>query len=111
MLQSFIILISYLSLIFAKDIYIVSPAKLSPTNYPRWAHYHWIWLHHDQSNQNNITNLVNDYQSYNIPVGGVNVDSEWATQFNNFEVNTEKFPNFSSMIDSFHNQDIHVIMW
>jgi hypothetical protein len=41
--------------------YVVPPAELEPSTYSAWAHKHWVWLHHGQSNQENTTNLVNGY--------------------------------------------------
>ena len=51
------------------------------------------------------------YKENGIPVGAVNIDSMWATQFNNFVVNTDKFYNFTELIDNLHNEDIKVILW
>ena len=58
-----------------------------------------------------MTRLVSDYKSYEIPVGALNIDSEWATAFNNFEVDTAKFPDFQGMVSDFHAQDVRVILW
>ena len=44
-------------------------------------------------------------------VGAVNIDSTWATQFNNFEVDTNKFPDFTSLVSSMHQKDVKVTMW
>jgi alpha-glucosidase (family GH31 glycosyl hydrolase) len=46
-----------------------------------------------------------------IPVGAVNIDSEWATEFNNFVVNPEKFPEFKSLVTSMHDMNVRVTMW
>ena len=61
--------------------YIVQPAYQSPTNYPKWAHYQWVWLHNSEITQNNILALVQGYVERDIPVGAVNIDSTWSTQF------------------------------
>lgn len=90
---------------------IISAASLPSSIYHSWAHSHWVWLHNGLSNQQNTTDLINGYISRNIPVGGVDIDSTWATQFNNFEVDVNKFPNFSGLINDLHNQNIRVILW
>jgi len=46
-----------------------------------------------------------------LKVGAVNIDSTWATQFNNFEVDTNKFPDFSSLVKSLHDKNVKVTMW
>jgi alpha-glucosidase (family GH31 glycosyl hydrolase) len=44
-------------------------------------------------------------------VGGYNIDSEWATEFNNFVVDTNKFPDFNSLVSSMHDKNVMVTMW
>eukprot|EP01038_Epipyxis_sp_PR26KG_P009737 gene9737-13103_t len=90
---------------------LIPVANLKPTNYQKWAHYHFVWLHNSESNQNNVSNLIKDYHSHNIPFGAVNIDSMWATQFNNFVVNTDKFPDFAGLVQEIHDQNAKVILW
>ena len=52
---------------------IVPPASLAPSPYQKWAHYHWVWLVNDDGNQENCTNLIDDYISNEIPVGALNI--------------------------------------
>ena len=47
--------------------------------------------------------MVRTYQSYNITVGALNIDSAWATGFNNFKWNYTKFPNPKGLIDKMHS--------
>lgn len=91
--------------------YVVPPATMNPATYHDWAHKHWVWLQHGSSNQQNSTDLVQGYLDRGIPVGAVNIDSEWATEFNNFEVNTDKYPDLPGFVASMHKQDIRVTMW
>lgn len=92
-------------------IKLVPEADIPPATYHTWAHKHWVWLHHGQSNQQNATDIVDGYLSRGIPVGGYNIDSEWATEFNNFVVDTNKFPDFNSLVSSMHDKDVMVTMW
>jgi alpha-glucosidase (family GH31 glycosyl hydrolase) len=62
-------------------------------------------------NQANTTGLVNDYLSHGIPVSAVNIDSTWETQFNNFEPDTTKFPDFPAMVKGIHEQNVKVLLW
>ncbi len=91
--------------------YVVPVADLNPTNYQKWAHYHWVWLKNSESNQDNTTALLKGYRENNISVGAVNLDSTWATQFNNFVVNTEKFHDFPGLLKNIHDQHIKVTLW
>ena len=55
--------------------------------------------------------MVSKYQSYNISVGALNIDSAWSTGFNNFKWNYTKFPNPKGLIDKMHHEGIRVIAW
>ena len=91
---------------------IVPAAKLKPATYQKWAHYHWVWLKNADGNQDNITELVYQYIENGIAVGAVNIDSEWATAFNNFEVDKNKFPDFKGFVNNLHkNLYIKIVMW
>lgn len=95
----------------AQSAFVVPPSSTPPTNYQKWAHYHWVWLKNDLGNQANETALIQGYKDINVPVGALNIDSEWATQFNNFVVDTNKFPDFKGLVDQMHNDGIKVILW
>ncbi len=58
-----------------------------------------------------MTDLVNGYKNRNISVGAINIDSGWSTGFNNFEIDTNKFPNLGELINQMHQSDIRVIHW
>ena len=91
--------------------YIVPPAQLSAASYPLWAHAHWVWNKNDKSNAGNVTELVDEYAAHDIPVGAVNIDSMWETQFNNFEVDPSKFSDFPGLVASLHARGLKVLMW
>lgn len=90
---------------------VVEPASLKPTSYHRWAHEHWVWNHNDKSDQVDVMQLIQDYADHNIRVSAVNIDSEWATQFNNFQPDTTKFTDFEGMVNEIHSQGLKVILW
>jgi alpha-glucosidase (family GH31 glycosyl hydrolase) len=39
------------------------------------------------------------------------VDSGWSTAFNNFEVDTRAFPDFTAMVMGMHAKGVRVIVW
>ena len=90
---------------------IVSPSNVPNALYPSWAHSHWVWLASGQANQSSEIALVNGYLDRNVPVGGVDIDSQWATGDNDFIWNTDKYPQPKQMIQTFHDLDIRVILW
>lgn len=63
------------------------------------------------SNQVNVTMLIDDYAKHDIKVGGVNIDSEWATGFNSFVPVLDKFPDFQGMVGYIHSKGLRVTLW
>jgi len=47
-----------------------------------------VRVDHTKENQKVLLDLVDRYLSLNIPVGAVDVDSQWSTGVNNFVVDT-----------------------
>ena len=76
-----------------------------------WAHSHWVWLASSQANQSSEIDLVNGYLERDVPVGAVDIDSEWTTGINNFIWDTNKYPDAKGMIDYFHSIGVNVICW
>jgi alpha-D-xyloside xylohydrolase/trinucleotide repeat-containing gene 6 protein len=70
-----------------------------------------VWLPQSTETQQGEIDLVNGYLSRDIPVGCLNVDSNWSTGVNNYVWDLEKFPNASAMIAHFHSLNIKVIAW
>lgn len=54
---------------------------------------------------------MNDYDEHNISFGAIDIDSGWSTGYNNFEVDTSKFPSFPSLVSSIHQQGRRIILW
>lgn len=90
---------------------VVPTAQLPGAPYHKWAHGHWVWNHNGAVNQENTTAIVQQYLDHGIPVSAVNIDSTWATQFNNFEPDTAKFPDFKSMVSDLHAKNVNVLLW
>jgi alpha-glucosidase (family GH31 glycosyl hydrolase) len=111
MLSLFSLLPLLLVLARTAATYEVEPAALKPTSYHRWAHEHWVWNHNSMSNQVDVMQLIQDYADHNIRVSAVNIDSTWATQFNNFEPDTSKFTDFEGMVNEIHDKGLKVILW
>jgi alpha-glucosidase (family GH31 glycosyl hydrolase) len=90
---------------------LVPQAQNELSMYNEHAHFHWVWLHASESNQQSNLDLVNGYIDHNIRVGGLDIDSGWSTMYNNFEVDPEKFPSWNEMIQSFTDKGIWTILW
>eukprot|EP00762_Andalucia_godoyi_P006785 ANDGO_00952.mRNA.1 Alpha-xylosidase len=79
--------------------------------YSETVHTHWVWNHNSNNTQQSAVDLVEGYLSRNIRVGLYNIDSKWATGFNDFLFDSTKFPDAKSMIADFHSRGIKVIAW
>lgn len=86
------------------------PLSAQTTPWPDWVFKHWVWLGGGGNRQSDLQ-LVADYKAHNIPVGVINIDSDWETGYNTFVWDSTLFPNAQTMIDSFHAQGIKVITW
>ncbi len=91
--------------------FVVPPARLNAAPYADWAHKHWVWLSSDRANQSSMLAYAQEYLDHNISVGAVDIDSAWSTGFNNFIINTEKYPDAGAMISQFHGMGMKVIFW
>eukprot|EP01089_Gocevia_fonbrunei_P020690 TRINITY_DN7769_c0_g1_i2.p1 TRINITY_DN7769_c0_g1~~TRINITY_DN7769_c0_g1_i2.p1 ORF type:complete len:588 (-),score=108.30 TRINITY_DN7769_c0_g1_i2:90-1853(-) len=106
-----IVLVGVLCNGFEPGQYTIPPSDQPSPLYPEWAHHHWVWLSSSQANQTSEMQFVNDFLAYDIPVGAVDIDSQWATADNNFVWNTKVYPNPQQMIDYFHSKGVRVILW
>ncbi len=50
-----------------------------------------------------MTDMVKGYKDRNITVGAINIDSGWSTGFNNFDIDTKKFPDLKSLVSQMHD--------
>ena len=92
--------------------FVVPPAThIAAAPYAPWAHSHFVWPDSSRSNQANVTAYVAEYVAHNISVGGLDIDSEWATGNNNFIVDTSKFPDMAALVAAMHAQGVNVILW
>jgi alpha-glucosidase (family GH31 glycosyl hydrolase) len=86
------------------------PFPGNPPITPLWAFEPWVW--EDGTNtQDSTIKLVKGYESHNIPVGAVIIDSPWQTYYNTFEWDQARYPSPQQMIDHFHNRGIRVVLW
>ena len=85
-------------------------AQKRPPLTPRWAFEHIVW--EDSANtQAASIKLVNSYLKHKMPVGAIIIDSPWSTAYNNFEWDTQRYPNSTAMIQAFNKKNIKTILW
>lgn len=89
---------------------ILAQEKKHPPITPKWALEHIVW--EDSANtQKASERLVQLYLKHKMPVGSIIIDSPWSTAYNNFEWNTQRYPNSTKMIQSFHKRNVKTILW
>ena len=77
---------------------------------PRWAYEPWVWEDNANTQQSTIE-LVDGYLSRAIPVGAVIIDSPWATAYNSFQWDNQRYPDPQGMIDYLHSKGVKVVVW
>ncbi len=46
-----------------------------------------------------------------IPVGVLVLDSPWETNYNTYEPNPERYPDFAGMVSDFRDQGVRTVVW
>jgi len=81
-----------------------------PAITPKWAFGHIVW--EDSINtQQAALSLVSQYKEHKIPVSGIIIDSPWSLSYNDFNWDTEKYPEPKKMINTFKKDNVKVILW
>ncbi|MDF1563034.1 MAG: glycoside hydrolase family 31 protein [Deltaproteobacteria bacterium] len=80
-----------------------------PIHTPRWAFEPWISK--DISDGPDTYAFVEGFQSRDIPVGTVVLDSPWETNYNTFIPNPERYPDFGQMVADLRERGVRVVLW
>lgn len=76
---------------------------------PRWAFEPWISK--DISTGADTRAFVDGFQSRDIPVGVVVIDSPWETDYNTFVPNPDRYPEMPEMIADLRAQGVRTVLW
>jgi alpha-glucosidase (family GH31 glycosyl hydrolase) len=76
---------------------------------PRWAFRPWISK--DISDDADTRAFVAGFVDRGIPVGAVVLDSPWATHYNTFVPNPDRYPAFDQLVTDLHAQGVHIVLW
>lgn len=82
----------------------------NPPITPAWAFGHIAWEDSLNTEQGAIK-LIDGYQERNIPVSAVIIDSPWTLAYNDFNWDTQRYPDPKGMINHFKSKDIKVLLW
>ena len=82
----------------------------NPPLTPPWALECWIW-DNDFNNAATVDTLVNGYRKYDIPVRTVNIDSPWCMRFNDYRVDTIRYPHPKEWFAKKKADGYRIVMW
>ncbi len=77
--------------------------------WPAWVFEHWAWT--DPANQDQVMQLVQDYEAHDLAVGAVVVPGPWATGYNTFQFDPALYPDAAGMIAWLHQRGTRVVLW
>jgi alpha-glucosidase (family GH31 glycosyl hydrolase) len=82
----------------------------APPITPPWALECWVW--EDDVNTAEFTReLLADYKKNDFPVRTVLIDSPWSTRYNDFQLDTERFPEPEKFFKGLENDGYRVVLW
>ena len=76
----------------------------------QWAFEVWMW-EDDVNTADAVWDMVKGCEEYDLPLRAVIIDSPWATAYNNFTWDEQRYPNAQNMIDDLHARGVKVILW
>lgn len=86
------------------------PLGPRPPVTPAWALGHIVW--EDQYNTRKAaTDLVQGYLDRDVPVSGIIIDSPWATSYNDFHWDEDRYPDPAEMTTGFQEKGVRTLLW
>ncbi len=76
---------------------------------PRWALRPWISK--DISDRDDTYEFVDGFIERDIPVAAVVLDSPWEVNYNTFEPNPNRYPDFGGMVGDMTDRGVRVVLW
>lgn len=114
-----IILFSLLFLLIAGYFYIIFPVWGMPFNNqrhgqlpltPSWALETWLW-EDDTNTAAYVDELLEGYKEHDIPVRTIILDSPWSLRYNDFEVDTIRYPEPEKWFKKIQDNGYRVVLW
>jgi len=82
----------------------------NPPLTPAWALECWLW-EDDVNTAERVDTLLEGYAKYDIPVRTVILDSPWSLRYNDFEVDTLRYPKPAVWFKKMQDNGYRVILW
>ncbi len=81
-----------------------------PQSAPPWSMSPWMW-EDDVNTAAAVWDLVDGCRDHDLPLGTIMLDSPWATRYNSFRFDEQRYPDPQGMIDKLHQRDIRIVLW
>lgn len=77
---------------------------------PPWALECWLW-EDDTNTAAAVTELVEGYARHDLPVRTVMIDSPWSRRYNDFKVDTARYPDPAAFFGGLQDRGYRVVLW
>ena len=77
---------------------------------PPWALECWLW-EDDVNTAEKVDELLSGYAEHDIPVRTILIDSPWSTRYNDFCVDTIRYPHPEQWLRKLQDQGYRVVLW
>ncbi|MEN8193270.1 MAG: TIM-barrel domain-containing protein [Bacteroidota bacterium] len=77
---------------------------------PAWALECWLW-EDDVNTAEYVDELLTGYKEHDIPVRTILIDSPWSLRYNDFEIDTSRYPNPEKWFKKLQDNDYRVVLW
>lgn len=82
----------------------------NPPLTPPWALECWLW-EDDSNTAARVDTLLEGYAKHDIPVRTVVLDSPWSLRYNDFEIDTARYPQPGKWFPKLQNEGYRVVLW
>lgn len=82
----------------------------NPPLTPPWALECWLW-EDDSNTAGRVDTLLKGYAEHDIPVRTILIDSPWSLRYNDFEVDTVRYPNPQKWFANLQDSGYRVVLW
>ncbi|MCB9208742.1 MAG: glycoside hydrolase family 31 protein [Ignavibacteriales bacterium] len=77
---------------------------------PAWALECWLW-EDDVNTAEYVNELLEGYKKYDIPVRTILIDSPWSLRYNDFEIDTNRYPNPQKWFKKLEDDGYRTVLW
>lgn len=82
----------------------------NPPLTPAWALECWLW-EDDVNTAEYVDELLAGYKEHDIPVRTILLDSPWSLRYNDFIIDTIRYPNPKSWFGNLEDEGYRVVLW